>query len=80
MRARGRRDVTQQLVRAMHDTLRKLVENNNTMTAALTEQGTHLFELTGQVAALGERLIAVEESQEDLDARVTRLEKKGGGR
>lgn len=80
MRARGRRDATQQLVREMHETLGKLVENNNTMTEALTVQGRHLRELTAQVAALGERLLASEDAQDDHERRLAALEKKRGGR
>lgn len=71
MRARGRRDVTQQLVGAMHETLRKLVESNSAM-------GTHLQVLTRQMGALGQRLLDAEEGYDELDTRVTRLEKKKG--
>ncbi len=92
MRARGRRDTTQQLVREMHETLRKLVESNNAMgghllvvneqIGALTEStkdaNTHLHALTGQLGALGGTLVELENTQDDLDGRVTRLEKKGG--
>lgn len=69
MRARGRRDATQQLVRAMHETLGKLVVANKAM-------GEHLHTLTAQTAALGERLVAIEEAHDDLDTRVSRLERK----
>ena len=73
MRARGRRETTQQLVREMHETLRKLVESNNT-------SGEQLHKLTAQTAELGQRLIDAEQTQEDHEERITRLEKKRGGR
>ena len=46
MRARGRRDTTQRLVREMHETLGKLVTSNNAI-------GEHLRTLTAQTAVLG---------------------------
>lgn len=52
MRARGRRDTTQRLVRAMHETLRKLVENNNALTVNAIAMGGHLYALAGQLVAL----------------------------
>ena len=73
MRARGRRESTQQLVREMHETLSKLVESNKSM-------GAHLHTLTAQMGALGERLVATEEAQDDHESRILRLEKKRGGR
>lgn len=77
MRARGRRDATQQLVRAMHETLSRLVVNNNALTVAVGAMGENLRELSAQMGALGQRLINAENANDDLDARITRLEKKG---
>lgn len=77
MRARGRRDTTQQLVRAMHETLQRLVENNNALTANAIAMGGNLRELNAQMAALGAQLIELEGQNDDLDTRVSRLEKKG---
>ena len=71
--------MTQRLVREMHETLRKLVASNNAMVEAVAAQGTHLQSLSAQMGALGERLIVAEEVQDDLDARVSSLEKKKGG-
>lgn len=78
MRARGRRDSTQQLVRDMHETLRKLVMNNNTLVEVVATQGAHLQSLSTQMGALGQRLVDVENQNDRLDERVSRLEKRGG--
>lgn len=80
MRARGSRDATRQLVREMHGTLGKLVSSHNQMTRVVAEMGVQLQTLSGQAAALGEKVILLETAHDDLDARVTRLENKRGGK
>jgi len=58
--------------------MRSIVSSHNAMAEALATNGAHLHTLTTQVAVLGEKLLAMEEGFDDLDARVGKLEKKRG--